>query len=142
MHRSLVAAVRNAGAVSLGALGALHVLWAAGSAWPAADRATLAAAVGGFTKFPGARACLTVAAALGAASTAVSGLPEPFEAAGRAASATAAAVLAARGLVGLAGRMPNARRSASFAALDRRVYSPLCLALALGAAAGVARADR
>jgi hypothetical protein len=142
MRRSLVAAVRNAGTVSLGALSALHVLWATGSAWPAADRASLAAALGGFRDVPGPGACLMVAAALGGAATAVSGLPEPFETTGRAASAIAAAVLAARAVAGLTGRMPHARRSATFAALDRRVYSPLSLALALAAAAGAAPVDR
>jgi hypothetical protein len=109
------------------------VLWATGSAWPAADRETLASAVVGFTELPGPGACIAVAAALGIAAAAVAGLPEPYTRAGRAASAVTAAVLAVRGLVGLAGHMPNGRYSASFAALDRRVYSPVALAIACAA---------
>ena len=122
------------GAVSLGALSALHVLWATGSAWPAADRQTLASAIGGFSRVPGPGPCLAVAAALGVAAAAVAGLPEPYTRAGRAASAVTATVLAARGFAGMAGLMPHARRSASFAVLDRRVYSPVALTLACAAA--------
>jgi len=134
MRDALTAGVRNVGAVSLGALSALHVLWATGSAWPAADRQTLASAIGGFSRVPGPGPCLTVAAALGVAAAAVAGLPEPYTRAGRAASAVTASVLAARGFAGMAGLMPHARRSASFAVLDRRVYSPVALTLACAAA--------
>lgn len=66
---------RVAGAVSLGAIGVVHVAWAAGSAWPARDRAALADAVGGFAAMPGRAACLAVASALGLAACAVARRP-------------------------------------------------------------------
>ncbi len=128
--------VQAAGAIALGALSALHALWASGSAWPAPDRTALADAVGGFSQFPGAPACLAVATLLGVAAVCVAGLPPPLELVGRYGAAGTSLALAARGGAGLAGAMPQARRSHTFARLDRRVYSPLCLALALAAAAG------
>jgi len=64
-----------AGAVSLGGIGVVHVAWAAGSAWPARDRAALADAVGGFAVMPGRGACLAVASALGLAACAVARRP-------------------------------------------------------------------
>ncbi|MDQ2858655.1 MAG: DUF3995 domain-containing protein [Candidatus Eremiobacteraeota bacterium] len=127
---------RGAGAVSLAGLSALHALWANGSAWPAPDRATLARAIGGFSEVPSAPACLAVAALLGVAAVCVAGLPPPFARVARCGAAGTSLVLAARGGVGLAGAMPHAGRSQTFARLDRRFYSPLCLALALAAAAG------
>jgi hypothetical protein len=71
------------------------------------------------------------------ASLCVAGLPHSRPNLTRAGSAVTVAVLGLRGAIGLAGRMPHARRSAVFADLDRRVYSPLCLGLALLALSGV-----
>ncbi len=48
-------------------------------------------------------------------------------------------MLAAHGLVGAFGLMPQQRVSEAFARWDRRLYSPLCLLLAGLCAAGVAR---
>jgi hypothetical protein len=116
--------------LSLGALSVLHVLWACGSPWPASDRKTLAQAVGGFSEFPGPAACLLVAALLGVSAAAVAGTSNRSARFSQFASSTTAVVLTLRGAVGLAGFMPNGKRSLRFATLDRRVYSPLCLALA------------
>jgi hypothetical protein len=93
---------------ALATIGALHGAWAAGAAWPFADRTRLAHAIDGVEAedFPG-----TVG------------------------SAGVSAVLLARGAVGFArpdvlpaGHLPP------FARLNATVYSPLCLML--GALAG------
>lgn len=136
MLQAVLARTRDAAVVSLGALSALHALWATGSAWPAPDRKTLADAVGGFDRFPGPGPCLAVATLLGLAASSVAGRPPPFARAARAGSLGTSLVLAARGAVGLAGGMPNAKKSRLFAALDRRVYSPVCLLLSVAALAG------
>jgi Protein of unknown function (DUF3995) len=85
--------------------------------------------------------CLAVAGALGLAAAFVSGRPRRAPAISRAGAAGVVAVLATRGAFGLAGRtdvLSPGATSERFRALDRRVYSPLCLALALGALPAVA----
>lgn len=74
--------------------------------------------------------CLAVAALLGTAAVCVVGIPGNMARIGRLGSAITSFVLFARGSMGLAGRMPQAKRSRTFAELDRRVYSPVCLAIA------------
>jgi hypothetical protein len=133
---------RNLAAVSLGSLSALHVLWSTGSSWPARDRETLAEAIGGFSRVPGTGACLMVATLLGTAATCVVGIPGYPARITRLGSAIASFVLFARGSVGLAGRMPHAKRSRTFAELDRRVYSPVCLVIATLTLAGALRDNR
>ncbi len=51
-------------------------------------------------------------------------------------SAVTSGVLACRGGVGRAGKMPNRRHSQTFAELDRRVYSLICLIIAALSLAG------
>jgi hypothetical protein len=129
--------VRRAGRVTasgvLLGLAGLHTAWGAGSAWPFADREALADAVVGTTEVPGPAACFAVSGALAVAAALVAGWPARRPAARTLGVAGVTAVLAARGTLGLAGRtqlVSPASRSARFSRLDRRVYSPLCLALA------------
>jgi hypothetical protein len=132
-RRTTVPTVTAAG---LGAIAALHLAWAAGSSFPFPDRAALADRVIGSNTVPGAGPCVAVAAALTIAGAAVGGLvpgPPPLA---RTMSVGVAAVLATRGVLGLAGRtdlVSPGSESVAFRRLDRRVYSPLCLALSIGA---------
>jgi Protein of unknown function (DUF3995) len=74
-----------------------------------------------------------VSAALGAAAAFAGGWPAQYPAIRRTGAAGAAAVLAVRGGLGLAGRtdlIAPGSVSARFRRLDRAVYSPLCLLLA------------
>jgi Protein of unknown function (DUF3995) len=120
-------------AAGLGGLAALHALWATGSPWPLADRAALADAVAGRRRFPSTAACLSVAGLLATAAGVVAGRPRGLPRLRRAGAAGVTAALAVRGALGLAGRTdlisPGAT-SARFRSLDRRLYSPCCLALA------------
>src|SRR5689334_17376547 len=132
------AAERSAAAILAGLAG-LHGLWAIGSSWPAKDRAELADLMAGRAggPVPSPAACVTVALLLIAASGVVAGRPRRLPAVRRAAAAGVAAVLGVRGTCGLAGRtdlVSPGSVSPRFRRLDRRVYSPLCLALAAAAA--------
>lgn len=112
---------------------ALHAAWGAGTAWPFPDRAALADAVIGAAEVPGRGPCFAVSGALGAAGALTAGWPARYPGLRRAGIGTVAAVLAGRGFLGLAGLTPlvsPVSHSARFTRLDRRVYSPLCLALA------------
>lgn len=124
------AAIASAG---LFAAAGLHAAWGAGSAWPFPDRATLADATAGAAEVPSPGSCFAVSGALAAAGTLTAGWPARYPVPQRAGALTVAAVLAGRGILGLAGRTrlvaPGAT-SARFTRLDRRVYSPVCLALA------------
>lgn len=126
--------------VGLLSIAALHAAWGAGSAWPFPDRAALANAVVGAADVPGPAACLAVSGALVAAGALTSGWPARYPGPRRAGAAAVAAVLAGRGVLGLAGQtrlVSPGSVSARFTRLDRRVYSPLCLTLAAGAALSV-----
>jgi hypothetical protein len=129
MRRAAVAGASG----GLLAAAVLHAAWGAGSAWPFPDRAALADAVIGAAEVPAPTACFAVAGALGAAGALAGGWPARCPRLRRAGTAAAAAVLAGRGVLGLAGGtrlVSPASVSARFTRLDRRVYSPLCLALA------------
>jgi hypothetical protein len=119
---------------ALFALAGLHAAWGAGSAWPLPDRDALADAVIGAAEVPSPAACFAVSGALAAAGALVAGWPGGSRPAVRRLGAgTVVTVLAGRGALGLAGRtrlVSPTSTSARFARLDRRVYSPLCLALA------------
>jgi Protein of unknown function (DUF3995) len=118
-------------ATGLLGIAGLHVLWATGSSWPMKDGSDLSGA-----RSHTAAECLAVAGLLGAAAGFVAGRPRRLPQLSRAGGAVVVAVLTTRGAFGLAGRtdilVPGAS-SDRFRALDRRVYAPLCLALALGA---------
>jgi hypothetical protein len=111
----------------------MHAAWGAGSAWPFADRESLADAVIGRREVPPPAACLAVSGALVAAAALVAGLPRRRPGLRRLGAGAVAAVLAGRRAIGLAGRtrlVSPGSTSARFVRLDRQVYSPACLALA------------
>jgi Protein of unknown function (DUF3995) len=123
----------DAASAGLLVLAALHAAWGAGSAWPMADRQALADAVIGAQQVPPPAACFAVSAALASAGALVAGLPRRRPVLRRIGVAGVVAVLAGRGALGMAGRtylVSPGSTSARFARLDRRVYSPACLALA------------
>lgn len=120
------------GAATLAALAVLHATWGSGSTWPASDKRALTARTIGSQRFPGRSACFVVAGLLTAAAALVSGHPRRVPNVSRAGS-VGVAVLTVRGLLGLAGRtdlVSPGSAGAPFRRLDRRLYSPLCLALA------------
>jgi len=145
--------VRTTGAVVAGALGAIGVLHAAWmrTPWPLSSPAEVADAVVGVgvDQLPTPAMCAEVAVALGAASYLVGARSGVLPAAGprrlRAVGTGAVAgVLLARGVGGLLlfgpkGSGRRITRTERFARLDRRYYSPLCLALGAGAAVVAAR---
>jgi hypothetical protein len=138
---SLRLAPRGA-AGAFAALGALHVLWATGSSWPAAEAGTISGR-GGASASPGPVACLAVAGLLGTAAALVTGHPRAWAGGrvSRVGSAGVTATFALRGALGLAGRtdlVSPGSTSARFRELDRRYYGPLCLGLAALSAPAVA----
>lgn len=127
---------------ALGAIAALHAAWALGWRWPGGtDQALAERVVGAGAELPPGPVIWAVAALLGAAATVVAAVG-----AGRrerllsAATWSVAGVLIARGAllipVDLIGGLDSI-----FAQLDLALYSPLCVALGLGAAV-VARGPR
>jgi hypothetical protein len=126
-------------AVCLLLLALLHVYWGYGGAWPARSREELGPMVVGTTprdtmpNMPNLLACLAVAGLLVVAAglIALAGFtPEPSWV-WRVGSAGVGVVLLVRGLGGyLDGRLRPATRDQPFYALNRRIYSPLCLILA------------
>lgn len=137
------AAVRIVGgtvAAALAGTGALHAVWAV-TPWPLKSPEEFADTVVGTGEgVPPTAACLAVAGLLGSAAYLVGAQAGVLPSAGparlrRAATRTVAGVLLARGAGGLAlfgsGLVERTER---FARLDRRYYSPLCLALGAGAA--------
>ncbi|PRA97841.1 DUF3995 domain-containing protein [Microbacterium sp. MYb64] len=129
---------RAVGAVGLAAVGVLHLVWAAGSPWPARDAAALADAVVGSEHVPAAGPTVGVAvlALGGAAVVGGAGGAGPIA---RLIRAGAAGALIARGLAGgvaatKALRLPDP--SARFRRLDRVVYRPVCLVLGAAVALG------
>lgn len=134
------------GVAGLAGAGALHVAWARGSTWPAADAADLADLVVGrapsagsdrAASVPGAGPSFAVAGLLGAAALLTAGasglVPVGSGRAQRLArlgARTAAGVLLARGSAGLVvSSLGIDGASDRFRTWNRRVYSPLCLGL-------------
>ncbi len=131
---------QRASSAGLLAIAGLHGVWATGSSWPVSDGDGLAQAAGGGRSHSAAE-CLAVAGLLTAASSFVAGRPRRAPWLRRTGAGTVVAVLATRGAFGLAGRtdaLVPGSSSARFRRLDRRYYSPLCLALAAGALPAVA----
>ena len=123
-------------AVVLAGIGALHVAWGLGSSFPFRDRAALADTVVGNDAVPGRSASLAVAGLLGLAAGLVADvlpLPPTLRRVGVAGVATALASRAAFGFAGRTERLVAGSNSPRFVSADRRVYSPLCAALAAGA---------
>ncbi|MDP9465311.1 MAG: DUF3995 domain-containing protein [Actinomycetota bacterium] len=129
--------VRIATATTLAGIGVLHAAWGRGSTFPLTSREQLNNTVIGRDATPSPAACYGVAGLLAAASSLVAGLPTPDGRLRRAGVCTVAAALGARAALGFAGRtdlVSPGSVSARFRRMDSRVYSPLCLALAVGAA--------
>jgi hypothetical protein len=120
---------------TLGALAALHTAWGLGSSFPFRDRGGLADAVIGRTTVPPARACFTVASLLAVGTALVLHLvpmPKWFRSG---ALATMAAVFLLRSAAGFSAKTSLLSRGSDsdrFRRLDRQLYSPLCLLLAIG----------
>ncbi len=132
---TITAPATRVASASLLAIAGLHVNWARGSSWPLPDQEALADEVVGRPDAdpPSATACLAVAGLLGAASAFVAGHPRGSAGLSRLGAAGVVVTLAGRGGLGMAGRTDLLSRgsvSERFRARDRRVYSPLCLALA------------
>jgi uncharacterized protein DUF3995 len=130
-----VSAAPKTCAAALAGVAGLHVAWGLGSTWPAAGREELAETLGGGQARSPAE-CLAVAGLLAAAAALVGGRPHAHPGLSRLGAGTVAGVLLTRAGLGLAGRtdlvVPTAT-SDRFRALDRRVLSPVCLALGLAA---------
>jgi hypothetical protein len=141
-HRLSVVLPRAASAGLVG-LAALHAAWGAGSAWPLHDREALADSVVGRPAVPSPAACATVSALLLTAAAFVAGHPRGLPRVRRTGAAGVAGVFATRAALGLAGRtdlVSKGSTSPRFRELDRRLYSPACLTLAvLSLPAAVAR---
>ncbi len=117
------------------ALAGLHVVWATGSSWPLSDEGELLDEVVGRPggKAPSPAACLAVAGALATAAALVSGRPRRRPRVSRVGSRAVVSVFAIRGGFGVAGRtdmLVPGSSSEAFRARDRRLYGPICLALA------------
>ncbi len=139
--RPLTRSGRIAGGLGLGLIGAIHVVWATGSSWPARTRPELARAVVGSEEMPGPVPSGIVAVGALAAGVAVSG------AAGESGVVRTARVLAAAGVLARGGaggvlacrllKLPEPGET--FRRLDARVYRPLCLALGIALLIGARR---
>lgn len=135
----------GAGAAVAGLLAAdaaLHLYWATGATWPAADERALSLAVLGIETSFGPGAVLPLAAVLLTGATAV--FAHTRGRGGRATRAVTGAVaagLAVRGLAGLAwtaGLLPSPP-DGPFRTLNLLLYTPLCLAAAWAAVQVAAR---
>ena len=121
----------------LAGIGALHVAWALGSSFPFRDRAALADTVVGNDAVPGRGASLAVAGLLGVAAGLVADVLPVAPRFRRVGVVGVASVLATRAAFGFAGsteRLVAGSNSPRFVTADRRVFAPLCAALAAGAA--------
>ena len=135
-----------AAALSFGLLviAVVHALWGAKVWWPIADETALARTVVGQTgieKMPPSLSCFLVAGALGVgaltpwAALNFFPLPETVSAFVRYLVAAFAVVFLLRGLAGYSGPFSRYFSEEPFRSLDRRFYSPLCLAFGAGFAA-------
>lgn len=128
----------------LAAIALLHLAWAAKIWWPAHDESALARTVAGFRgidRMPGIFACIAVAVALLACLMLTAGMSFAPGVANlpawiiTGASALAGFVFLARGIAGFTPFWAKLTPEEPFRSLDRRYYSPLCIALGLGFAA-------
>jgi hypothetical protein len=131
---------RAATASTLLGIGGLHIAWGRGSTFPFAGRDRLNDVVVGRNATPSPGACYGVAGLLTAAAGLVAGLPTPRSNLRRVGVFGVAATLATRAALGFAGKtalVSPGSVSPTFLRTDRRVLSPLCAALAIGAAASL-----
>jgi uncharacterized protein DUF3995 len=104
------------------AISGLHAAWGLGASSPRIDRDQASPV-----------ACFAVAGLLGVAAGLVAGRPRRVPRLNRLGARAVAGVLATRGAFGRAGRtdlLAPGSSSDRFRRLDRRIYSPICLALA------------
>ena len=123
-------------AVTLLGIAGIHVVWARGSSFPFRTLEEMHDAVIGQQVHPSPAACYGVVGLLVTAAAAVAGLPTKRSRVRRVVVAGTAATLGSRAVFGFAGRsdrLVSGSTSPRFRNLDRRVYSPLCAALAAGA---------
>lgn len=136
---SLSAWAGGLAAALFAAIAALHGYWALGGLWPGHDQDSLARTVVGGQpgmQMPGpvatwvVAAVLLVAAATALGAAGLLALPVPHSLV-RGAALLGAGVLLLRGLEGFVDtRLRPETVGSRFARLNRRLYSPLCLALA------------
>ncbi len=134
--------VGNATALGLASAGAIHAAWGLGMRWPGTDATSLARKVVGSSIFPSSRDCFAVAGLLGIASSLVVARTRPKSRIAKIAPDPIAglgvgvlgSVLAARGVLGFVGSATNLLHTTpEFRRLNLVIYSPLCIALAIGA---------
>ena len=128
---------RVATATTMLGIGALHAMWGRGSTFPFANRDELNDSVIGRDVTPSAGACYVVAGLLTVAGALVAGLPSPRSRVRRLGVCTVSITLAARAVLGFSGRtelVSPGSVSPRFRRMDKRYFSPLCAALAVGAA--------
>lgn len=131
---------RTVTATTLLGIGGLHLVWGRGATFPFTSRDRLNDVVIGRTTTPSPGACYGVAGLLTAAAGLVAGLPTPRSGIRRAGVGTVALTLGTRAALGFAGKtdlVSPGSVSPTFQRMDRRVLSPLCAALAIGAAASL-----
>ena len=131
---------RVATATTLLGFGGLHVVWGRGATFPFTSRDRLNDVVIGRNATPSPGACYGVAGLLTAAAGLVAGLPTRRSGLRRAGVCTVALALGTRAALGFAGKtelVSPGSVSPSFLRMDRRVLSPLCAALAVGAASSL-----
>ncbi len=122
-------------ATVLTGIGCLHIAWGNGSSFPFRNTDDLADAVIGSGDVPPPAACFAVGGALLVAAALVADLPIAPTRIRRVGRVGVAAVLGARAAIGLTNNtrlISPASTSARVRSLDRRIFSPLCLGLALG----------
>jgi hypothetical protein len=123
-------------------IGALHAMWGRGSTFPFSDRDRLNDAVIGRNATPSPPACYAIAGLLTTASALVAGLPTRRNRVRRLGVRIVCLVLGARAVLGFAGKtslVSPGSVSPKFMEIDKRVLSPLCAALSVGAAASLRR---
>jgi len=131
------------------ALSVLHVYWAVGGVWPGSDEASCARTVIGFPgvdRMPSPASALAVAGLLGIAAVLAAMLSGALVLSPAArilpvAGVAASIVFIARGLAGYTPAWRRLTPELPFARLDRRYYSPLCLAIGGGFAFLVLNGD-
>jgi Protein of unknown function (DUF3995) len=123
-------------------IAALHAYWGLGGTWPERNAADLARAVvgDGRTRMPPPWSCFTVAALL----LVVAAWPwamvaAPDNPAAMVVGIVLAAIFFVRGSAGYSPRWRQRFSTEPFATRDMRFYSPLCMALATGMMALLAR---
>jgi hypothetical protein len=120
---------------ALGTAAAVHVAWGLEVDVPGVDKDRMAEAVAGRGAAPGRAACFVVAGALATAAGLVLGHPRHRPGLVRAGRWGVALALGGRAALGLTGHtqlVAPGEVTDRFRQWDRRVYTPLCLALTAG----------